>query len=112
MAQIIPASTAESQETSPDNAAWFRYVLGQYPTGVTLITAAPDGSEPAGMVVGTFSSVSLDPPLVAFMPDVRSTSWPKIQAKTDSEPMNGATLIPAARDLREQPPGSTATSRT
>lgn len=80
MAQIIPASTAESQETSPDNAAWFRYVLGQYPTGVTLITAAPDGSEPAGMVVGTFSSVSLDPPLVAFMPDVRSTSWPKIQA--------------------------------
>jgi flavin reductase (DIM6/NTAB) family NADH-FMN oxidoreductase RutF len=31
------------------------------------------------MVVGTFSSVSLDPPLVAFMPDVRSTSWPKIQ---------------------------------
>ena len=78
MAQIIPASTAESQETSPDNAAWFRYVLGQYPTGVTLITATR-GGEPVGMVVGTFSSVSLDPPLVAFMPDVRSTSWPKIQ---------------------------------
>ena len=80
MAQIIPAPIAESQEASPDNAAWFRYVLGQYPTGVTLITAASDGSEPVGMVVGTFSSVSLDPPLVAFMPDVRSTSWPKIQA--------------------------------
>jgi len=78
MAQTIPASTAESQETSPDNPAWFRYVLGQYPTGVTLITAARN-DEPVGMVVGTFSSVSLDPPLVAFMPDVRSTSWPKIQ---------------------------------
>ncbi|PTT69066.1 flavin reductase family protein, partial [Arthrobacter sp. HMWF013] len=52
---------------------------GQYPTGVTLITAAPGGAEPAGMVVGTFSSVSLDPPLVAFMPDVSSTSWPRIR---------------------------------
>ncbi|MDR6639468.1 flavin reductase [Paenarthrobacter nitroguajacolicus] len=78
MAQTIPVSTAESQETSPDNPAWFRYVLGQYPTGVTLITASRD-DESVGMVVGTFSSVSLDPPLVAFMPDVRSTSWPKIQ---------------------------------
>ncbi|MFJ4208059.1 flavin reductase [Paenarthrobacter sp. NPDC089675] len=79
MTQSIRASTAETQETSPDNAAWFRYVLGQYPTGVTLITAAGSDDEPAGMVVGTFSSVSLDPPLVAFMPDVRSTSWPKIR---------------------------------
>ena len=79
MTQIIRASTAEAQETSPENAAWFRYVLGQYPTGVTLITAAPSDAAPAGMVVGTFSSVSLDPPLVAFMPDVRSTSWPKIR---------------------------------
>jgi flavin reductase (DIM6/NTAB) family NADH-FMN oxidoreductase RutF/DNA-binding IclR family transcriptional regulator len=79
MTQIIPASTDQSQETSPENAAWFRYVLGQYPTGVTLITAAPEGGDRAGMVVGTFSSVSLDPPLVSFMPDVRSTSWPKIR---------------------------------
>ncbi|WP_285320379.1 flavin reductase family protein [Pseudarthrobacter sp. lyk4-40-TYG-27] len=78
MAQTIPASTTDSQETSPENPAWFRYVLGQYPTGVTLITSA-HGGDTAGMVVGTFSSVSLDPPLVAFMPDVRSTSWPKIQ---------------------------------
>lgn len=79
MTQIIRASNAETQETSPENAAWFRYVLGQYPTGVTLITAVAGDAEPAGMVVGTFSSVSLDPPLVAFMPDVRSTSWPRIQ---------------------------------
>ena len=66
-------------ENRADDPAWFRYVLGQYPTGVTLITAThPDGS-PIGMVVGTFSSVSLDPPLVSFMPDVRSSSWPKIR---------------------------------
>ena len=74
-------SVAETSltENRADDPAWFRYVLGQYPTGVTLITAThPDGS-PLGMVVGTFSSVSLDPPLVAFMPDVRSSSWPKIR---------------------------------
>jgi flavin reductase (DIM6/NTAB) family NADH-FMN oxidoreductase RutF/DNA-binding IclR family transcriptional regulator len=63
-----------------DDPTWFRYVLGQYPTGVTLITATePDGTD-VGMVVGTFSSVSLDPPLVAFMPDRRSSSWPRIRA--------------------------------
>lgn len=72
-------STVDSATNRADDPAWFRYVLGQYPTGVTLITAShPDGTA-IGMVVGTFSSVSLDPPLVAFMPDVRSSSWPKIR---------------------------------
>ncbi len=58
----------------------FRQVLGHFPTGVAVITAiGPDG-RPAGMAVGSFTSVSLDPPLVAFLPDKSSTSWPKIQA--------------------------------
>ena len=56
----------------------FRRVLGHYPTGVCVVTAIePDGA-PAGMVVGSFSSVSLDPPLVAFFPDKGSSSWPRI----------------------------------
>lgn len=60
--------------------AIFRQVLGSYPTGVCAITALdPDGS-PAGMVVGTFTSVSLDPPLVGFLPDKKSSSWPVIEA--------------------------------
>lgn len=78
MSETTVAATSVT-ENRADDPAWFRYVLGQYPTGVTLITAKhPDGSQ-LGMVVGTFSSVSLDPPLVAFMPDVRSSSWPKIR---------------------------------
>src|SRR4051794_41823525 len=32
------------------------------------------------MVVGTFTSVSLDPPLVGFLPDRTSSTWPLIQA--------------------------------
>jgi flavin reductase (DIM6/NTAB) family NADH-FMN oxidoreductase RutF len=70
--------------TAPDRTAanprWFRRVLGTYPTGVCVITAIhPDGS-PVGMAVGSFTSVSLDPPLVGFLPDHASTSWPKIRA--------------------------------
>jgi len=65
-------------ELEIDPAA-FRQVLGTYPTGVCAITAmAADGS-PAGMVVGTFTSVSLDPPLVGFLPDKNSSTWPLIE---------------------------------
>jgi flavin reductase (DIM6/NTAB) family NADH-FMN oxidoreductase RutF len=61
-------------------AATFREVLGHYPTGVCVITAMGADGAPVGMVVGSFSSVSLDPPLVGFFPDRRSLSWPLIQA--------------------------------
>lgn len=57
----------------------FRHVLGHFATGVAVITAdGPHG--PAGMVVSSFTSVSLEPPLVAFLPDKSSTSWPEISA--------------------------------
>lgn len=58
----------------------FRQVLGSYPTGVCVITASGSGDAPVGMVVGTFTSVSLDPPLVGFLPDKKSSSWPLIEA--------------------------------
>ena len=32
------------------------------------------------MIVGSFTSVSLDPLLVAFLPDRKSTNWPEIEA--------------------------------
>ena len=64
-------------ETTFDPAV-FRKVLGSYPTGVCVITAL-DGDRPAGMGVGTFTSVSLDPPLVGFFPDKSSSSWPLIE---------------------------------
>lgn len=46
----------------------FRRVLGQYPTGVSVVTTVGGDRNPLGMTVGTFTSVSLDPPLVAFLP--------------------------------------------
>ena len=57
--------------------ALYREVLGHYPTGVTVVTAL-DGDEPIGMVVGTFTSVSLDPPLVAFMPTTGSGTYARL----------------------------------
>jgi flavin reductase (DIM6/NTAB) family NADH-FMN oxidoreductase RutF len=60
----------------------FRRVLGSYPTGVTVITAVDRDGRPAGMAVGSFTSVSLDPPLVAFLPARSSTSFPRIRTAT------------------------------
>jgi len=59
---------------------WYRRVLGQYPTGVCVVAADEPDAGPCGMVVGSFTSVSLDPPLIAFYPAKSSTSWPRIQA--------------------------------
>jgi flavin reductase (DIM6/NTAB) family NADH-FMN oxidoreductase RutF/DNA-binding IclR family transcriptional regulator len=63
----------------PTDPRWFRQVLGQYPTGVCVVTATQPDGQRAGFVVGSFTSVSLAPPLVAFFPDKSSTSWPKIR---------------------------------
>lgn len=57
----------------------FREVLGHHPTGVSLVTSLSEDGEPIGMVVGTFSSVSLDPPLVSFMPMKSSYTWSKMK---------------------------------
>jgi flavin reductase (DIM6/NTAB) family NADH-FMN oxidoreductase RutF/DNA-binding IclR family transcriptional regulator len=57
----------------------FRHVLGHFPTGVAVVTATHAERGPVGMAVGSFTSVSLDPPLVAFLPDRSSTTFPLIR---------------------------------
>ena len=47
------------------DAATFRQALGQWPSGVTVVTTVVDGAW-HGMTASSFSSVSLDPPLVSF----------------------------------------------
>lgn len=59
--------------------ATFRTVLGHFPTGVTVI-AGMDDDEPVGLAVGSFFSLSLDPPLVGFCVDRSSTSWARMEA--------------------------------
>jgi flavin reductase (DIM6/NTAB) family NADH-FMN oxidoreductase RutF/DNA-binding IclR family transcriptional regulator len=57
----------------------FRHVLGHFPTGVVVATAIDDAGDPTGMAVGSFTSVSLDPALIAFLPAKSSTSFPRIR---------------------------------
>lgn len=63
----------------PFDGRKFREVLGHLPTGVVVVTAISQVGTPVGMAVGSFTSVSLDPPLVAFFPAMSSTSFPAIQ---------------------------------
>ena len=44
----------------------FRNAMGQFVTGVTLVTARAERGESIGVTVNSFTSVSLDPPLVLF----------------------------------------------
>ena len=44
----------------------FRNALGNFATGVTIVTARSRTGEPLGLTANSFNSVSLDPPLVLF----------------------------------------------
>ncbi|MGW7052214.1 flavin reductase family protein [Streptomyces sp. NPDC054887] len=71
-----------ADERPPVDPAEFRAVLGHFATGVTVVTAPHAGPEgpggPAGFACQSFASLSLDPPLVAFMVARTSTTWPRI----------------------------------
>ena len=56
----------------------FRDVLGRFASGVTVVTGISN-DEPVGMTCQSFSSVSLEPPLVLFIPAKTSRAWPLIQ---------------------------------
>ncbi|WP_040535269.1 flavin reductase family protein [Gordonia namibiensis] len=63
------------------DGASMRHVLGHFATGVVAITGIhPDSGEPVGLAANSFTSVSLDPPLVAFCVGLTSTSWPLVRA--------------------------------
>ena len=70
--------TREAPEPGFDSTT-FRHVLGHYPTGVAVIAAISPAGRPVALTIGSFTSVSLEPPLVAFCPGRDSTSWPGVR---------------------------------
>jgi flavin reductase (DIM6/NTAB) family NADH-FMN oxidoreductase RutF len=74
-------ATSPPPSSTPDpeiDGATYRTVMGHFPTGVTVITAM-DGGEPVGMAASSFTSLSMDPPLVLFCAGLSSSTWPRIQ---------------------------------
>jgi flavin reductase (DIM6/NTAB) family NADH-FMN oxidoreductase RutF len=57
----------------------YRRVLGHFPTGVTVVTAQTDDG-PIGVAIGSFASISLEPPLVGFFLGTSSNSGAGIEA--------------------------------
>ena len=72
------ALDAGGSELPPFGPAEFRTALGRFATGVTLVTAA-DASGPLGLVVNAFTSVSLEPPLIAIYPSRHSFTWSRMR---------------------------------
>lgn len=50
----------------------FRRALGQFATGITVVTTRDDQGRPMGLTVNAFTAVSLEPPLVMVCIDNRS----------------------------------------
>jgi len=73
MAFAAPASVAPMLD-----ARSFRDAIGKFATGVAFVTATPDG-EPAGLIVNSLTSVSLEPPLISFCPSRSSLTWSRMR---------------------------------
>ena len=59
----------------PACAGHFRRVLSHFASGVVIVTGVVNG-DPVGLTCQSFTSLSLDPPMVLFCPSKNSTSWP------------------------------------
>lgn len=55
-----------------------REIMGNFCSGVTVITAASQEG-PVGFTCQSFTSLSLEPPLITFNPSRNSTTWPVIR---------------------------------
>ncbi|MCQ6458563.1 flavin reductase family protein, partial [Vibrio parahaemolyticus] len=50
-------------------------------TGVVVITSTSESNEPLGITIGSFASISLEPPLAGFFIGRSSRTWPLIAAR-------------------------------
>lgn len=78
---------SDTTDSTAFDSGHFRTIMGHFPTGVTVVTAmSPDidgtGPQPVGFTIGSFTSVSLDPPLVGFLPQVGSSTMDGIEASS------------------------------
>jgi len=76
---ITPSTSAASPAAGTAlSADLFRQAMGRHAAGVVIVTLT-GRSGPSGLTVTSFSSASLDPPLVSFYIGHTSSNWPAIR---------------------------------
>jgi flavin reductase (DIM6/NTAB) family NADH-FMN oxidoreductase RutF len=74
----LPPEQALQMSTQTIEQVKLRTVLGHFPTGVVAIAALDERGDPTAMVIGSFASVSLDPPLAGFFSSRTSSSYQRM----------------------------------
>jgi flavin reductase (DIM6/NTAB) family NADH-FMN oxidoreductase RutF len=74
--------------------AQLRRAYGTFPTGVVTV-AAVVGLEPLGLAASSFTSVSIDPPLVSVSIAHTSTTWPRLSRA----PRLGVSVLSGVQDI-------------
>ena len=80
-------------EPASANPGLLRQAFGCFPSGVTAVCAMVD-EEPAGMAVSSFTSVSIEPPLVSVCFQESSATWPKLR----DQPRLGVSVLAEGHD--------------
>ncbi|GAA4706987.1 flavin reductase family protein [Pseudonocardia yuanmonensis] len=70
-----------------------RQAFGCFPSGVTAVCAVI-GSEPVGLAASSFTSVSIEPPLVSVCMQHSSTTWPRLRER----PRLGLSVLAEGQD--------------
>ena len=73
-------TTTTPEGTAMIDGRQYREVLSRFCTGVAVLTSMSDDDAPLGLAVGSFTSVSLNPPLVAAFVAHTSSTFPQIAA--------------------------------
>ena len=58
-----------------DKIRSFRSTLGQFPTGIAIVTALTENCQPVGMTINSFNSISLTPALISWCIDLQAASY-------------------------------------
>lgn len=76
--ELTSSMTADSNQAlspAPSQSRALRDTLGQFATGITVVTTRDAAGQPVGMTVNSFNSVSLDPPLVLWSIDKQALGY-------------------------------------
>jgi pimeloyl-ACP methyl ester carboxylesterase/flavin reductase (DIM6/NTAB) family NADH-FMN oxidoreductase RutF len=78
--RVFLAAASAQTDAAPVDARGFRKALGSFLTGVTVVATLQDDRSPRGFTANSFTSVSLDPPLILVCIAKTASSYPIFSA--------------------------------